>query len=221
MAKNVKKENTEAVVEAVSKTDLFFKKYKNVLIWGAVALVAVAFAVFAYQKWYIQPKQREAQQQVFPAEMAFKAESWETALNGDGNNLGFADVISEYGKAAPAATWFQAGVCALQLGNFEEAVDYLSAYRGKDGILEARAKACLGDAYVGLEKYEQAYDCFLKAAAVVDNMYAAAYLLKAGVTAEQLGKTDNALKCYKEIKEKYPNSIEGYDIDKYITRLAK
>lgn len=221
MATKESKEKTEAVVEAVSKTDLFFKENKNLIIGVAVAAVLVAFGIFAFQKWYYQPKAREAQQQLYPAEMAFKAESWETALNGDGNNLGIAQVIEDYGKATPAAAWFEAGICELQLGNYESAIDYLKNYKGKDAILKARSISCMGDAYVGLEDYAKALDCFVKAAGVIDNIYAAAYLLKAGVTAEQLGKNEEALKYYKAIKEQYPQSMEGYDIDKYISRLAK
>lgn len=221
MATKESKEKTEAVVEAVSKTDLFFKENKNLIIGVAVAAVLVAFGIFAFQKWYYQPKAREAQQQLYPAEMAFKAESWETALNGDGNNLGIAQVIEDYGKATPAAAWFEAGICELQLGNYESAIDYLKNYKGKDAILKARSISCMGDAYVGLEDYAKALDCFVKAASVIDNIYAAAYLLKAGVTAEQLGKNEEALKYYKTIKEQYPQSMEGYDIDKYISRLAK
>lgn len=221
MATKESKEKTEAVVEAVSKTDLFFKENRNLIIGVVAAAVLVAFGIFAYQKWYYQPKAREAQQQLYPSEMAFKAESWETALNGDGNNLGIAQVIEEYGKATPAAAWFEAGVCALQLGEYESAIDYLKKYKGKDAILKARAISCTGDAYVGLEDYAKALDCFVKAAGVIDNIYAAAYLLKAGVTAEQLGRNDEALKYYKTIKEEYPQSMEGYDIDKYITRLSK
>ncbi len=221
MATKESKEKTEAVVEAVSKTDLFFKENKNLIIGVAVAAVLVAFGIFAFQKWYYQPKAREAQQQLYPAEMEFKAESWETALNGDGNNLGIAQVIEDYGKATPAAAWFEAGICELQLGNYESAIDYLKNYKGKDAILKARSISCMGDAYVGLEDYAKALDCFVKAAGVIDNIYAAAYLLKAGVTAEQLGKNEEALKYYKTIKEQYPQSMEGYDIDKYISRLAK
>ena len=33
-----------------------------------------------------------------------------------------------------------------------------------------------------------------------------------------MGNKDKALECYKTIKDKYPQSMEGYDIDKYITR---
>ncbi len=215
------KARQEAVDQAVSKTDLFFKKYEKPLIALVVVLVLVAFGVYAYQRWVRQPKMTEAQEQLYPAEMAFAAEEWETALYGDGNNLGISEVIYQYKGAAPKAAWFEAGVCALRLGDYEEALDYLQKYKGKDLILKARAIACQGDALVGLEDYEAALKAYEKAAAVVDNDFAAAYLLKAGIVAEELGKTDKALECYKTIRESYPTSYEAVEIDKYITRISK
>ena len=38
---------------------------------------------------------------------------------------------------------------------------------------------------------------------------------------EELGDMENALKSYEEIKAKYPMTVEGYDIDKYIYRIKK
>ena len=50
-------------------------------------------------------------------------------------------------------------------------------------------------------------------------MFAAGYLLKAGAVAEQLGQNEKALGYYETIKEKYPQSMEAYEIGKYITRV--
>ena len=153
------------------------------------------------------------------AEQNFRAADYEVALNGDGNVLGFAQIIDEYGKKAGKAVYFYAGVCELQLGNFESAIKYLESYNGKDAILAARATACIGDAYVGLEDYKKALGYFEKAAATIDNMFAAGYLLKAGVVAEKLGENAKALSFYEKIKDQYPQSMEAYDIDKYIGRI--
>ena len=144
---------------------------------------------------------------------------YQTALNGDGNTLGFAQIIDEYGSKAGASVYFYAGVCELQNGNWEQAIKYLESYNGKDAILAARAQACIGDAYVGLENYSKALSCFESAAAAADNMYAATYLLKAGAVAEKLGDDAKALSFYKKIREAYPQSMEGYDVDKYIGRI--
>lgn len=208
----------ENLQETVSKTDQFYNENKKTIWTVACIIVVVALAVFAYVKLIYQPKCAEAVQQAFPAEQSFAAGEYELALNGDGNVLGLADVIAEYGSKAGAAVYMEAGVCALQLGQYEDAIAYLRKYNGKEPILAARALACQGDAYVGLEKYDEAAAAYGKAAAKADNVFAASYLLKQGIVYEQKGETAKALECYKTIKDKYPQSIEGYDIDKYITR---
>ena len=219
MAKEIKKQNAEAVVEAVSKTEQFFNENGKLLGGILAGLVVVAVAAFCWVKFAYQPAVAEAQGQMALAEGNFRAAAYDLALYGDGNVLGFAQIIDEYGAKAGMAANFYAGVCELQLGNYEEAISYLKAYNGKDAILAARAKACIGDAYVGLEDYSKALGYFEQAAATIDNMFAAGYLLKAGAVAEKLGQNDKALSFYETIKDQYPQSMEAYDIDKYIGRI--
>ncbi len=215
----LQQERQEKIEETVSKTEQFYNENKKT-IWGCIIAAAViALGVLAYNQFYLKPKGAEAQEQAYPAEAAFRAGNYELALNGDGNNYGFAQIIDEYGSKAGKAMPFYAGVCALQLKDYEAAVDYLKKYKGKDPILAARAQACLGDALAGLERYEEAAAQFEKAAGVSDNMFAAGYLLKAAVTYEELGANDKALALYETIKDKYPQSMEAYDIDKYINRI--
>lgn len=221
MAKEIKNENAEAVVEAVSKTEKFFNENGKKLSIALAVAVVIAVGVICWVKFAYQPSVTEAEGQMALAETNFRAENYEAALNGDGNVLGFAQIIDEYGNKAGKAVYFYAGVCELQLNNFEAALEYLKAYKGKDAILKARALACMGDAYVGLENYEAALKSFEEAAGVVKNMFAANYLLKAGLTAEKLGQNDKALGFYELIKDQYADSPEGYDIDKYIGRLQK
>lgn len=219
MAKEITNPNAEAVVEAVSKTEQFFNENGKLLSIIAAAVVVVAAGIFCWHKFAYQPKVQEAQGQMAYAEQNFRAGDFETALNGDGNVLGFVQVMDEYGAKAGKSVYFYAGVCELQLGNWDAAIKYLNSYKGKDSILAARAAACIGDAYIGLEDYSKALSQFEKAASMADNMYAATYLLKAGVTAEKLGQNDKALSFYKKIKDQYSSSMEGYDIDKYIGRI--
>ncbi len=219
MAKEIKNENAEAVVEAVSKTEKFFQDNGKLISIICAAFVVACALVFCWFKFAYQPKVNEAQGQMAYAEQNFRTGDFELALNGDGNSLGFVQIIDEYGKKAGMSVYFYAGVCELQLGEWEQAIKYLEAYKGKDAILAARATACIGDAYVGLEDYKKALGYFEKAAAEADNMYAAGYLLKAGAVAEELGDNAKALSFYKKIKDQYPQSIEAYDVDKYIGRI--
>jgi tetratricopeptide (TPR) repeat protein len=209
----------ENVAEQLSCTEQFYENNKK-LIWGVVIGVLVIWlAALAYNRYIYQPKCAEAAEQTFPAENSFQAGEYELALNGDGNVLGFSQIIDEYGNKAGKAVYLYAGICQLRLGNYQDAIDYLVKYKGKEPILKARALACQGDAYVGLENYDKAISCFKKAVAVSDNAFAATYLFKEGLAHKALGNYAAALKCFKSIKNDYPQSIEAYDIDRYIAEV--
>ena len=220
MAKESKENlQQEKLNETVSKTEQFFTEHKKCIYGTVIAILVIGLGALAYNQWVLKPKQAEGMEQMFPAENSFAAGEYELALNGDGNVLGFNDIIDEFGTKAGKSVYFYAGVCNLQLGNNEEAIKNLKKYKSKDNILAARALACIGDAYTNLEDYQTAVSYFEKAASMSDNMFSGEYLLKAGVAYEEMGNDAQALACYNKIKESYPNSIEAYDIDKYISRI--
>ena len=207
------------VAEAVSKTELFFQKNAK-LIYGCVAAVLlIALAILAYNRFILQPQKEKAQAAMYQAEQKFAAGDFELALAGDDNIMGFEDIIGTYGAKGGKSVYLYAGACALQTGEFDKALKYFKKYDGEEKILLSRAQAGIGDAYVGLEDYKNALAAYEKAAATVDDMFAAGYLLKAGQVAEELGDKDKALACYNRIKDQYPQSPEASDIDKYITRI--
>ena len=211
----------ENIEQTVSATEQFFNEHKKT-IWTIVAAVlVVGLAILAYNKFIYQPKCIEAMQQTYPAEMNFQNGEYALALSGDGNNLGFEDIIAEYGTKSGKAVYLYAGICELQLGNYEEALDYLKKYNGKEPILAARAKACEGDAYVALGDYAAAVRSYKAAAACADNVFVAGYLLKEGSALEALGQKEEALACYKTIENDYPQSIEAYEIAKHIARVSE
>ena len=207
------------IAEAVSKSELFFQKYGKIIYGCVAAVLLIALAILAYNRFVLQPKKAEAQEELFRAEQKFAQGDYELALNGDDNNLGFEDIIAKYGTKGGESVYLYAGACALQLGQFDKAIEYFKKYDGGDKILLSRAQAGIGDALVGLEDYKGALAAYEKAAATVDDLFAAGYLLKAGMVAEEMGDKDKALSLYKEIKDQYPQAPEAMDIDKYITRI--
>ena len=218
--KNTEQEQRQQnVAEAVSKTELFFQKNSK-LIYGCVAAVLlIALAILAFNRFILQPQKEKAQAAMYQAEQKFAAGDYELALAGDDNIMGFEEIIGTYGAKGGKSVYLYAGACALQTGDFDKALKYFKKYDGEDSILLSRAQAGIGDAYVGLEDYKNALAAYEKAAATVDNVFAAGYLLKAGQVAEELGDKDKALACYNKIKDQYPNAVEASDIDKYITRI--
>ncbi len=216
---NNKAENQQAVGEAVSGVESWLKKNGNLLSTILLIILLAVCACLALNRWVLKPAQQEAKAAVEGADRYFQMSQYEQALNGDGNVLGLADIIDQYGKKAGQGVYLQAGICQLQLKNYAEAVEYLKKYNGKDPILKARSLSCMGDAYVGLGDNAAALDAYKAAAKTDDTVLAASYLLKAAITAEAMDKKDEALSFYNEIKVKYPNSMEAMDIDKYISRI--
>ena len=207
------------IAEAVSKSEQFFQKYGKIVYGCVAAILLIAVAILAYNRFILQPAKEKAQEEMFNAEQKFAQGNFELALRGDDNNLGFEEIIDKYGAKGGEAVYLYAGGCALQLGEFEEAIAYFKKYNGKDNILLSRAQAGIGDAYVGLEDYKNALAAYEKAAATADDVFSAGYLLKAGQVAEELGDKDKAISFYKKIKDQYPQAAEASDIDKYITRI--
>ena len=214
-------ERQENIAHTVNETSEFFEKNKKV-IWGAViAVVVIGLGIFLYHRFVYQNQVAEAMEQAYPAENLFMSGEYELALNGDGNNLGFAAIIDQYGSKAGKSMQLYAGICELQLGNFDSALSYLKQYKGKEPVLAARAKACEGDAYVGLGDYKSAVACYDAAIGMADNVFVATYLLKQGLAYEALGDKAAALKCYRTIEDQYPQAVESYDIYKYISRVSE
>ena len=222
MAKVTKTEaevRQQNVAEAVSKTEQFFKENGKIIYGCVIAVLVIALAILAYNRFVLQPKKAEAVNQLAQAERWFQAGEYELALSGDDSALGLLDILSQYGSKAGEAVYLYTGIAQLRTGAFEDAIATLKKYDGSDPIMQARAQACIGDAYVELEDYTTAVSWFTKAAKTTDNAYAAAYLLKAGIAAEAAGNKDQALSFYKEIKDQWGNAPEAMEIDKYITRI--
>lgn len=218
MAKEINKEQ-EAVMSAVSKTEEFFNKYSKALWISLAVLVILCGAGYLTYRYAYLPKKAEALGQMYKAEANFRAGNYELALNGDGNDLGFIQLIDEYGKKVGKDAYLYAAICQMELGDAESALKYVSKYSTNDPIMKGRALAVKGDAYVNLDENAKAVKCYENAASASDNNFSAAYLLKAGIIYEAMGEDAKALAAYKEIKEKYPRSFEAYEIDKYIARI--
>ena len=220
MAKITKaEERQQNVAEAVSKTEEFFKKYSNLIYGCVIGVLVIALAIIAYNRFILQPKKAQAVDQLAQAERWFEAGEYELALTGDDNSLGLEDIIAKYGSKAGQAVYLYAGIAKYRTGAYEEALSLLKKYNGSDPIMLGRAQACVGDTYVELGDYANAINWFEKAAKTTDNVFAAGYLLKAGIAAEELGENAKALSFYKEIKDQYANAPEAMEIDKYITRI--
>ena len=229
MAKqNVQKdeERLESIESTLGQTELFIENNKKTITTVVLVIVVVALAIFGVKKYYFEPREAEAQTAIFRAEQLFENDDYATALNGDGNNLGFIDVINEYGgtKSGNLARYY-AGICYLNTGDYNNAIKYLGEFKGKDHIVKPLATGAMGDAYMELDNAAEAAKCYEKAAMESKNSFTSPMMLmKAGFAYEMVNNYQKALDMYKIIKAEYPNSNEGFSIEKNIafveTKLA-
>lgn len=214
-------ERVEGVEQALTKAEHFLETYHKQIVWVVGVLLGIVVLYMAFQRFYVDQKSIEAAAQMFPAEQFFEKELWETALDGDGNNLGFTGIISDY-KFTPSANLakYYAGICCLRLAEYDEAIKYLSKFKSNDKILSSLALGGIGDAYAQLGNNSKAIDFYKKAASKKNNDFTSPlYLLRAGILLENEGNLKDAGSMYDRIKNEYSASTEGRMIDKYIARI--
>lgn len=221
MAKqNVQKdeERLESIESTLGKTEMFIENNKKTITTVVIVLIVVVLALFGVKKYYFEPRENEAQVSMFRAEQLFENDDYATALNGDGNNFGFIDVINEYGgtKSGNLAKYY-AGICYLNTGDYNNAIKYLSEFKGKDQLVKPLAIGAMGDAYMELDNALEAAKCYEKAGKESKNSFTSPMMLmKAGYAYEMVNDYNKALEMYKIIKAEYPNSNEGFGIEKNI-----
>ncbi len=214
-------ERVEGVEHALTRAEQFIETYQKQIVWVIGVILGVVVLYMAFQRFYVEKKSKEAAAQMFPAEQYFEKDDWERALDGDGNNLGFLGIISDY-KFTPSAKLakYYAGACYMHLGEYEEAIDYLSKFKSKDNILSSLALGGIGDAHAQLGDTNKAINFYKKAAEHKSNDFTSPlYLLRAGILLEKEGKFKEAGQLYERIKTDYATSTEGRSIDKYIARI--
>ena len=209
------------VGEFLSKSEKFIETYKNHIIIAVSAVILLVVAILGIRQYYLLPKEKEAQSAIFPGENYLGSQQWEAALNGDGKGyFGFLGVIDDY-KFTKTATLAKAyaGICYYHLGNYEDALSYLKKYKPSDRIIGPVIKGLIGDCYVDMGEVAEGIKFFNKAASELDSeMLSPVFLKKAATAYESVFDYPNAINTYQTIKEKYPNSQEASDIEKYIER---
>ncbi|HMO38956.1 MAG TPA: tetratricopeptide repeat protein [Saprospiraceae bacterium] len=224
--KQVEKKSDEVLIDVVEVREGaqdFVDKNRNLILGGLGALVLIVGGWIAYTQFIIGPKQREATEQMFQAQVQFERDSFALALtNPGGGYSGFLDIIDGYkGTQAANLAKYYAGVSYLNLGQYQAAISYLKDFKAKGSVLPIMKNGVLGDAYAEENDLAQALSYYKKAVSAGDNeLLTPYYLKKVAMLNERNGNLAEALKAYQRIKDEYPTAPDAFDIDKYITRVT-
>ena len=227
MAKNQTKEEQskagETIASALSGTERYIERNNKWLVIGLVVVVVLISGYLAWRNFYQAPREQEAQRQIFPAQQLFEKDSFAIALNGDGNNLGFLQILDEYSgtKTANLAHYY-AGICYRSLGDLGHAIERLKSFDGNDKMVTPVALGALGDCYCDKGDLAKAQEYYNKAASFTENQLTAPiFLMKSAAIYETNGDWANAITAYKAVKTQYPNSSAAREIDKYLARATE
>ena len=214
-------DNLQELESALTKTEQFVEDNQKIISYVVGGIILVVAAYLGFNKFYLLPKEKEANSQMFMAENYFEKDSFNLALNGDGNYLGFLDIIDDYGitKAANRANYY-AGISYLHMGQYEEALNYLNDFDTDDLLLGPVTEGAKGDAYLEMGDSESALKYYKKAYTLTDNeLTVPVYMMKAATLLESMDELKEAMNLYQEIKTRYPKSAEGTNADRYIARV--
>ena len=210
----------EQVEQVLGKTEQYIIENKNSLMIIIGTIVGIIVFFKAYQNFYIEPLEKEAQTEMYMAELYFQKDSFNLALNGDGQYSGFLEIADEYSSTnvGELANYYS-GLCYLHTSDFENAIEYLEDFSSNDNILSSLAIGCTGDAYMELGDIDNAKDAYEDAVANSNNEFTAPrYMMKLAMIHELNGDYLDALEIYKAIKADFKASREASGIEKYISR---
>ena len=87
--KNNKKKDEETLVDIIEVRDQaqgFIDENQNLIFGGLVALVVLIGGFLAYKNFYQKPRQQEATEQMFQAQVQFERDSFALALTNPGGD---------------------------------------------------------------------------------------------------------------------------------------
>ncbi|MGY5851003.1 tetratricopeptide repeat protein [Salegentibacter sp. F14] len=231
--KKVEDESTTAEVfntldEGASKTETWVAdNQKYIYIIVGVAIVAV-LGYLGWQRFIQEPKETEAANEMAQAQNYFanamnsagaqRDSLYTLSLNGGEGKFGFLDIIENYGGTDAAnLAKYNAGFAYLHTGKYQEAIDYLEDFNSDDEILAALAVGGIGDAFMQLEQPEEALDYYDKAASMRSNEFTTPkFLLKAAITALEIGEDSQAEEYLTQLEDQYPESPEAEQVPVYL-----
>jgi len=213
-------ENPDAIATRLGRGELFLKENTKLVagIIGLMILIIAGILIFQIHK---ANQNKKGQSEMFQAVYYYEQDSVEFALNGDGVQPGFLEIIDNYGGTDAAnLAHFYVGSIYLSQGEFQSAINHLTDFSSSDFFVQAHAHSLTGDAYMELGNYDEAINFYERAADYKTNKYfTPKYLSNLALAYEEAGDLTKAIETYGIIENEYPDSYEYTEARKHKARL--
>jgi len=199
----------------------FFADNRKMIMYVGGGIIGLVILFFGYKKFISEPEEIEAESKIFYAEQMFMADSIDRAVKGDGQHMGLADLVNDYGSTtAGKRASYLLGIAMYRQGKYDEAIDNLENYDLNDMIVQPEALGMIGDCYVEKKELEKAASYFVKAAEVSKNNFTSPrFYKKAGLVYENLKEYEKAKGYYEKVQKEFPESDAAkQDIEQLISR---
>ena len=225
MADNKKKNEEILNVEgALSQSEAFITKNSRAVVGAVIALIVIIAGIFCYSNFYKAPRERNAQAALFKGEQYFENSQYDEVLRGDSIGFdGLLKVADEYSgtKAANLANAY-IGLSYAHMGEYQNAIAYLDKFSADDQMVAPAIKGAMGNCYVQTGDNERAISLLQAAAREADNnTLSPICLIQAGQLLIQAGRYAEAETAFQTVKDKYFNSYQAMDIDRYINEAKQ
>ena len=115
---------------------------------------------------------------------------------------------------------YSAGMAYLNIKDYQNAIAYLDQFNSDDVLLGALAKGAIGDAFAQMGQLEDAFDYYVTASNINNNMYSTPkFLYKAAMIGSKLGKDSQALTYLERIDKEFKESQEANMVAVQIAKL--
>ena len=199
-------------------TERFVEKHAKTLMIVFGALVLAVLGYFAYQQFYVGPRNEEATLSYLAAQKNLADGKDELALGGKtAANPGYLGTYNDYSETKVGKlSAYNAGLLKFKEGKYQEAYDLLDKFSSKNDVLMALKYGAMADCQANLNKDDDALSLLDKATSASDDPYTSYYFTrKAGLVALALKKKTEAKKYFSTIDEKYQDYDNGMS-DSYI-----
>jgi tetratricopeptide (TPR) repeat protein len=206
-------------VDLYARALLFYDQYKRLAqgLGGALLVLVLAIPGYIY---YHQQQEQAANKKLGKILPVYEQENYQQALDGVGNRAGLLTIADSYSRTdAGNLAAFYAANSLYKLEKYDRALKYFQRFDKGGDFVGASAYAAQAAIQENKGAFERAGELYEQAASQYSNeLTAPRFLLEAGQAYEEAGQYEAAMAAYKKIQNKYPESDQATEAERYMAR---